>query len=139
MLYCAIASNLKLKILRKNQNGFWRKQSISQILTIRRSSCKKSQGKTIVCGFLQGIWFHTHRKNGANTSSLWSPQRNCQSHNDALQKHKSQGTLTRWRHELLWHCCWNSAKCSVYTLLRLCILNVDRSNKRKWLYTKKKR
>ena len=27
----------------------------------------------------------------------------------------------------------------VYNLSRLCTLNVDRSNKRKWLYTKKKK
>ena len=28
----------------------------------------------IICNLLQGIWLHTQRKDGANTSGFWSPQ-----------------------------------------------------------------
>ena len=81
----------------------------------------KNLEATLVCRFFQVNWFHTQRKDGANTSSLWSLQRNCYRHNDALQKHESQGSLTGWRHILLRHCCWSSARrythnISVYNL-----------------------
>ena len=55
---------------------------------------KKSWGNTIICRFLQGIWFHSQRKDGANTSSIWSPQRNCYNYNDAQQKYECNGLLT---------------------------------------------
>ena len=72
------------KILRKNQNGFrinW--STTSQTLTLLnfRSLCKKPWGDTLICRLLQG---NTQRQDGANTSSLWSPQKNCHSHNDLL-------------------------------------------------------
>ena len=35
-----------------------------------RSICKRSQFNTIVHGFLQSIWFHTYREDGAN-DTLW--------------------------------------------------------------------
>ena len=52
------------KILRKNRNGFRKKRfTTSQILTIQRMflsiSCQKSRGHTLVCRFLQVIWFNT--------------------------------------------------------------------------------
>ena len=55
----------------------------------------------------------------------------------------TKSLLTGWRHRLLWHCCWCSARgyispIFVYNLPRLHTSNVDRSNKRKWLYTKKR-
>ena len=31
---------------------------------------QKPRGNTIACRFLQGIWFHTQRKDGANTTSI---------------------------------------------------------------------
>ena len=36
--------------------------------TNQMSTCKKSWGNTIVHKFLQGILFHTQRKDGANTT-----------------------------------------------------------------------
>ena len=47
------------------------------------------------------------------------------------------------RDRLLRHCCWSSttgyiSTVSIYNLLRLHSSNVDRSNKRKWLYSKRK-
>ena len=98
MLYSRISSNQKLrKFLEKIRmvfgeinpqlHRFW--QSIKSSKEHR----KKSWSNTLVCRVLQGIWFHTKRKDGANTSSLWSPKRNCH----------SQGLLTGWRHRLLWH------------------------------------
>ena len=75
------------KILRKNQNGFWRNQSTtSQIWQFIESweLVQKNLEVTLVCIFLQGIWLHTQREDGADTSSVWSPQRNCHNHNDVL-------------------------------------------------------
>ena len=133
------------KILRKNQNGFPRNWSTTlQILTICwiLGVCAKNREATLICRFLQGIWPHTLREDGANTSSLWSLQRNCHSYNDALYKHESKSSLTGWRHRLLWHCCWCSARgyispISAHNLLKLYTLNIDRSNERKLFYTKK--
>ena len=79
---------------------------------------------------------------------IWSLQRNCYMavtvYKDALWKRKSQSSLTRWRHRLFWYCCWSYVRryvstVSVYNLPRLCTLNVDRSNMRKWLYSLKKK
>ena len=54
-------------------------------MTIRRIiegvRAKKSRGNTLVRRFIQGIYFHTQREDGANISNVWSPQRNCHSHN----------------------------------------------------------
>ena len=76
------------KILRKNQNDFWRNKSMmSQISTIRHSwkcMCKKPRGNNIICRLCQNLWLHTQRKDGANTTHLRSIQRNCCSHNDAI-------------------------------------------------------
>ena len=135
------------KILGKNQNGFQRKQSKSQILTIRQileGIHTKPWGNTFIHRLLLGIWLHTQLEAGAITTSVWSPQRNCHSHNEALEKFESKSSLTIWRCRLLWHCCWCSTKgyispISVHDLPRLCTSNVNRSNERKWLYTKKAR
>ena len=68
------------KILWKNQNGFQRKQSISQIsveywkVFVQKKPC----GDTIIC------WLHTQREDGANTSHLECPQKKRLSHNDAI-------------------------------------------------------
>ena len=35
---------------------------------------KKPRRNTIVCRFLQGIWFHTQREDGANTSNYGLPK-----------------------------------------------------------------
>ena len=58
-----------------------------------RNTSKVSQGNTTVCRFLQCIRFSTKRKDGANTTSIWSSQRNCYSYYDALQKHEINGSL----------------------------------------------
>ena len=67
------------KMLRKNQKGFWEKSTHNIIdsnnPTNYRSRWKKSQSDTIVCRFLQSIWFHTKKKDEANTSNLQPPQR----------------------------------------------------------------
>ena len=41
--------------------------------------------------FLKGIWLHTQREVGANTSILWFPQRKCHSYKD-----ESKSLLTGW-------------------------------------------
>ena len=108
----------------------------------QRCMSKESQGNTTVYRFLQGIWFHTQRKEGANTTSIWSPQRNGYHYNDALQKHENNGLLTWWRLQLLWHFHWCFSRryistIYVYNLPRLCTLNTNKSNKRKWFHIKK--
>ena len=55
-----------------------------------RVCAKKSQGNTIVHRFLHSTWFHTQRKDEANTTSMSCPQRNCYSYNDSLQKQKQR-------------------------------------------------
>ena len=72
-------------------------------LSDESSKKKKSRGNTIVQKFLQGIRFHTQRKDGANTICIRSPQINCYHYNHSLQKHESYGSLTRWLHQLLQH------------------------------------
>ena len=75
------------KILRKNQNGFQRNRSrTSQILTVKflKVYMQKPRGSNIICQLLQGLWLHTQREDGANTTHLWLTQRNCRSHNDAI-------------------------------------------------------
>ena len=50
-----------------------------------RSTSKESRGNTIVSRYLLGIQFHTKRKDGANTTSIWFSKRNSYRYNDALQ------------------------------------------------------
>ena len=86
----------------------------------------------------KGIWFSTHRKDGANTASMCS-QRNCYCCNDALQKHESNGLLSRWWHWRLWHCHWGLARrysnaMYVYNLPKFRTSKFNRSNWRKLFY-----
>ena len=46
---------------------------------------------------------------GANTTSIWSPQRNCYCYADALQKHEINALLS-WQWHWLQHCCWSPAR-----------------------------
>ena len=75
------------KVLRKKQNIFCRKQStISQILTICESS--KEFVQKILCQhynfYISGRHLIPYTKERwANSSSVWSPQRNYYSHNNA--------------------------------------------------------
>ena len=67
-----------------NQNTIerWTK---SGILTFPQERWAQSpRTTTLVCRFLQGILFHVQSKDWANTTGIWSLQRNCHSHNDAL-------------------------------------------------------
>ena len=61
------------KILRKNQNGFRRNRSTSQILTIPQILLyvQKPWGNNIIRRLLQGLWLHTQREDGTNTTRLW--------------------------------------------------------------------
>ena len=56
--------------------------------TCKKKKKKQTPGKTFVYRFLQGIWFHSQRKDEANASSIWSPQRNYYCYNHVLQKNK---------------------------------------------------
>ena len=50
---------------------------------------QKSWDNSIVYRFLEGIWFHIQRKDGANTSSISFPQRNDYCYNDAFKSIKA--------------------------------------------------
>ena len=74
----------------------------------------------------------------------WFTPRKFYSHNDAPHSHQSKSSSSGWRHKFFRHCCLSSAKgyintISVCCLPRLRSSNIDRSNRRKWLYTKKAR
>ena len=63
-------------ILRKNQNGFRRNRSttsqISMIRQILEGVCaKKPRGNNSICRPYQGLWLHSQRKDGANSTRLW--------------------------------------------------------------------
>ena len=106
-----------------------------------RYTGKEDQGNTIFCRIFQGISFHTERKDRADTTSIWSYQRNCHCYNDALQKHKSNGLVTWWRYWLLQHSCWSLTKRYIstifaYTLPRLHIwISIDLI--KRWFHIKK--
>ena len=114
-------------------------QIFSNSIFHRRSSNRKSQDHTDFYRFLQGIWFHTQRKDGANTSSIWSPQINCQFYKDVLQKHESKWFthLTMTLISLTLSCKKCISTISIYNLTRLCSTNVNRSNGRKWSHSNK--
>ena len=90
------------KISRRN----WSATFLIMTVCHQRHTCKKSQSNTIVCRFLQDIWFHTLGKDGANTTSIWSLVA-IMMLNKKTQIH---GFLTTWKHWLLWHCCLSLAR-----------------------------
>ena len=63
------------KILRKNQKGFQRNHFIisdsNSQSDHQRTMHKETQNYTTIHRFLQGIQFHTQRKEGANISCIW--------------------------------------------------------------------
>ena len=69
------------EILWKNQNGFWKMlhnlTDSDNPLINWRSITKESWCNTTHHRFFKDIWFHTQKKNGANTFCIWSSQRNC--------------------------------------------------------------
>ena len=108
------------------------------------SISKESWVSTTVRRFLQGIWFYTQRKkNGENTSCIWSLQRNCYRYNDTLQKHESNISFTWLRHRYRHYCSSPARKCIctifVNALPRLRTLNINRINKRNGFTLKKKK
>ena len=76
------------KILRKNQNDFQRKKTMtSQILIIRRllgGVREKASKKLYYFCLPKGIWLYLQRKYGTHTSRLRSSQRNSRCHNYAI-------------------------------------------------------
>ena len=109
-------------IVRKNQNGFQRNWSTtSLILTIIKGVHAKNLDATLLFVDFSKTFHSIHR--GKMDQILLAY---------GLPKEivTSQGVVTRWRHRLLWHCCWNSARkyistISVYNLPRLYTSNVD--------------
>ena len=71
-MYCfSTVSNLKSRKIFREINRQFHRFSLSIKLSIEYVQ-KISEGNTIACRFLQSIWFHTHRKGTANTTSIWS-------------------------------------------------------------------
>ena len=91
--------------------------------------------------FLQGIRFHTQRKDEANATSIRYPEGNCYRYNDTPKMHESNGNLTWWRQRIPRYCCWSLAKIYidafyVNNLPRSRTSNLSRLNKRKCFQTK---
>ena len=84
----AVKSNLTQNWENKKSNCFLEKliHNITQTYPSnhRQSLCNKLRVYHLVCWVPEGTWFHIQREDGANTSSLWSPQRNCYCLNDTL-------------------------------------------------------
>ena len=102
-------------ILKKNQNGFRRNRSTtSQILTIRRileGVRLKNLQETISFVDFTNAFDSIHKgENGENSTRICSTKRDRHSHNDSLQKHQSERSSSGWRHRLLWHCSWGTAR-----------------------------
>ena len=53
---------------------------------------------------------------GANTSTIWSYQKNFPRYNDALQIYASNGSLTQLRLRLLWYYCWSHTRTYIKVL-----------------------
>ena len=105
-----------------------------------RRITRKNIEATIVYGFLQWILFHDKRDDWAN--SIW--------HMFSLKKltaimmiyKNTEAVVRSANRDINWYCHWSFTRryirtIFVYNLPRLCTLNVDISNQRKWLYTKK--
>ena len=76
------------------------------------------------CQLYHGLWLHSHRKDGANSTCLQPTKRNRRSHKDAIWK-QSKSLFHRWWHRLLQHCRRCTAKrhispIHIYQLSRLC-------------------
>ena len=77
-------------ILRKNQNRFRKNRSTtSQILTICRilesvREKNKTTGDNTISRLYQGLWFHSQREDGTNSTSIRHTKRDRRSHNDSL-------------------------------------------------------
>ena len=102
MICITISSNLKLIFFfRKNQNGLGRKWStVSQILKIHQTikvRAKNLKATLLLVDFFQVFCSIHDGKIEEIVVANGLPQKNCYSHNDALQKHESQGKLPRWR------------------------------------------
>ena len=120
------------KILMKNQNEFqrnWFTNSQILICWIIKEVFAKNLKVTLL--FLQGIWLSTQREDKANTSSIWSPLRNC----NWCSSNTQNGLLTDGDIDF-----WILAiTVSVYNLPRLDTININRSNERKYITLKKTR
>ena len=103
-----------------------------------KQSCTSNIGRR----FLQGIWFHSHKKNRTDSPCTRSPDRDCFSNNDALRKHKENGFLIRSWLWLVQHCRRILVRrylinIYVYNLSSLHPANVNSFNKIKWCHIMK--
>ena len=68
------------KILRKNQNGFRMNLSTTSLILTGGVHAKNLES----IDFFKAFNSPHSGENGANTTSIWSPQRNCSRYNDTL-------------------------------------------------------
>ena len=91
------------KILKKNQNGFWRNRSISQFLTIRRIAgvCVKNLEVTLLfLDFSKAFDFIHWGKMAQILLAYGIPKETVII---MLYKNTKVSLHTKWRHTLLWH------------------------------------
>ena len=94
-----------------------------------KNNGKESQDNTNIPWLFQDIWFHIQRKAAADATHIWSSSRNSYRYDDALQKHESNGSLSRGRHRLLRSmesCKETSTACLfIQCLDKICQISID--------------
>ena len=95
-----------------------------------------------MCRLYQGLWFHSQREDGTNSTSIRHTKRDRHSHNDSLYKHQSESTFSGWRHRILWDCSRSTTRRHIspiplYHLSRLCA-SIDKIKENGFELTKKR-
>ena len=90
------------KILKKNLNGFQRNRSTSKEF-VQKKRKKKLETTVLFINFSKVFDSILRGKMEQIPQAYGLPQRNCHGYNDAPEKYVSKGSLTGWRHRLLWH------------------------------------
>ena len=117
-----------------NQNGLWRyRLTASQILnpSYHRNTYKEYRGKRIIRRFFQSIRFHTQKKDRANTTRLWYPQKNFyRSYDKKIMVHSPDGDMTSSVDVVV----VLQGDTLLSYMLRLSFTNVKRANKMAYHY-----
>ena len=132
------------KIL-KNQNGFLRNQSTNSdsnySASHQRSMCKETWSNSFVHIFLQSIWFHTKGKIVQILLAYGFPKETL---TDKLMLKNKTAQKQWFAHLIVTPTSLTLSPVSqlalyIYNLPRRRTWNIDRADKRKWFYTKKKK
>ena len=127
--------NVSEKSERLSEKSFHNHTDSDNLSNHRKSTCKKSQGQHY-CSQISVrhlILYAEKRKDGANTTCLWPPKRNCNRYNDALLNTNAHMMGKQW----LLLAMRSNRIIFVYTPSRQHTVNFNSSNKRKLFHNKK--